>query len=569
MPYPYPNLPHVGLVMVDGNLTLPNTQSLTASLLIIGPALDGPTEEPQPLTNLTAAEAMFGPVVFNTQYTGPNGETAGYAGNALVKALREALGSGASDVRLLRVGGTKATATYTVSSAQSSPSTSGTISFTARFGGRIYNQATVTFAAAATSGTCTIGQPACKGGNVVISYTGPTSGLTVAQLVDRINGHPSNRTVRAALGTVTSTVLARNLNSTCTLSGGTDGTVKDDLATNKTSYYTALTTANTGVFALLDEYNVDVCHLTGIYLDDLVVAADATKSVAVDFANWLGKRSIDYPIFGVIGLKPLDDFSTKAKIATHFGYLTSTVSGFRDTGSLWTTAGYFMNNGFVYTDTSLEQPLDAGGLLQVVAAEAEFQDRDLLLYRDTAAAAYAGRLTTLAPGDAATFKGLPGIRGIPYQFNRTQRNILAGGVGTDNTAGAVGGGAYVLLERTDDRGIVITSDVTASFRNSDFSTYQIVSIASIAERGVRRIGRDFLGKENSPAIRLGLQSQLKTFLDSMAAAGALLGPDGIGYNLNIWSDDATSQILGQIVIDLVLRPAFQIKSITLRVSVSR
>lgn len=564
----FPNIPGVDLIVVDGQLVAVTERPPTESVLIIGPALDGPTDRPLRLANQAVIETVYGPVSFNNDYSGPNGETTGYSGNALVKALREVQSGGAADIRLLRVGGTSASGTFNMPANLNAGAT-GTIILEAKFPGRIYNKVTVVFASGATSGSVTITQPVSKGGDITISWSAAagTSGQTIAEVIDRINAHPSNSTVKASIGTISGTAQARLLIGTGTLAGGTDGTIKDDLASNKTALYNNLTAADVGTFAILDDYEVDVIYLAGVYADDLVVSGDNTKSVMQPFAEFLGKRTQDHPIIGVVGTKPLDDFSTRAKIKNHVDTLLTKIAGTR--GTNWINCGYFLHNGFTFNDGTLEQPIDAGAYLQVVAADCIFNDAQLGLYVETGAGVYAGTIAALKPHQPTTHKPVNGIFGVPYEFTRAQLDRLSAGVGNDALTETLGGGAYVTIRRIEGRGFMFTRGVTAAQRKSDYKDLQPLRIASAVHKGVKEIAFPFLGQTNDFAHRQALTTAIKTFLDGMYDAGALLGKEGVGYKVTVLGGQTPLQnLLGRLDIEITLRPALEIKNISVRVKLS-
>jgi hypothetical protein len=539
---------------------------ISESVLIIGPAVDGPIDKPVRVSAVSEIEAAYGPVRFNSDYVGPSGEVSGFNGNFLMKALREVRNGGAVDVRVMRVGGSFATGTFT--NAAPSTGTTGTITVVADNPGRIYNQASLEFTSGATGGQMILRQPTSKGGDVTVTWGTATSGLTIGELIDRINGHGSNRTVTLAAGTIALTGPARNLQGSVTLAGGTDGTIKDDLVGNKYTMYDNLTAATTGTFALLDDYNVDIVYIAGLYLDDQVASSSTSTSIAGDFSAFLGQRTLDNPMIGVIGIRPLDNINNRTKVIEHFNALTTTAAGNRATN--WLNAGYFMYNGFPYDDANLEQPIDAGGYLQVVAADVVINDVELGLYVESAAGLYAGLLGSLKPHKAPTHKRVPGIFGLPYEFTAAQLNTLVGGIGRDANAGIDGGGAYVTVRRIDGQGILFTRGVTAAQRTSDFKNLQPLRIANGVHKGVKEIAFPFLGEANDLPHKNALETSIKTFLDTLYEAGAILGKDGIGYTVRVTggSDNPMDQLLGRITIDITLRPALEILEISVRVRLS-
>lgn len=549
------SLPRVDLFRSDGHLGVVATQPTTDSLLIIGPAIDGPTERIVKLNAVPNIERLFGPIVFNSNYTGPNGETAGYSGNAIMKALREAQRGGAADVRFLRVGGTKATGTLTVSTK--------TLNATAIYGGRIYNQVTIAFTAGETSGSVTVSQPDIKGGDFTLSYTD----ATVAEIIAQINTSKKNGTVRLELGSMLGSTLAKTLDGTITLSGGTDGTQYDDLAEDKSDLYDALTDEDTGVFAFLEDEEADVILLAGFYLDDQVDDA-YTDSIAFAFSDFLAERSLSYPTIGVIGVRPLQGEATRAAIVDHVEALTTADAASRGTG--WINAGPIMRTGFVYGSSDLPETLDGGGFLQVVAADVYFSDPNLNLYVENAAALYAGVISSRAPYNPTTHAPVPGIAGVPYYFRRSELNALVEGVGRDVDNDELGGPAYVTIRRQPSLGTVFTRGVTAAQRSSAYKDLHMVRLVNAVHKGVKNIAAPFLGRPNNFQIKTSLKTQVKTFLDAVADQGALLGGEGIGYEFEIVdSNSRTSQVLGVITINLKLRPAYEITVIQVNVQLEQ
>ncbi|HYT40851.1 MAG TPA: hypothetical protein VEP90_00765, partial [Methylomirabilota bacterium] len=166
------------------------------------------------------------------------------------------------------------------------------------------------------------------------------------------------------------------------------------------------------------------------------------------------------------------------------------------------------------------------------------------------------------------YKTVPGIFGLPYEFTRAQLDTMNGGIGTDPTQGILGGGAYVTVRRIVNHGTLFVRDVTSARRNSDFKDLQPLRIVNAVHLGVKDIVFPYLGLQNSIPNRSAMQAQVKAFLDSMADAGALLGKDGIGYFVEILANNPLNRLLGIIEINIILRPALQIKTIRVKVRLS-
>lgn len=652
----FPNLPRIELVTVDGQLVPVIDRPRTDSVLIIAPAVDGPTDQIVRVNDAAALEQIFGPITFNSEYSGPNGETEGWNGNALMKAMREVLAGGGADIRLLRVLGAKAQSTH----ANTATGADGDLAVAARNAGRIYNRVKVEFqqlwsAGAVVGGYCIVKQPSLKGGTFTVAYTGSLADMTVREMIQRVNSHPANRTVRLALptaGGVSPTALARNLRSesagvvavndlddltaldvtiaidgagaaaladhdlpfyvqiddevmkvtaataiqltvvraqrgstaaihlddaaitvlddhTLGVSGetpvaGTDGTERDT-ANHRIAYYDALVEADTGTFALIEDHVVDVIYLAGICVDDLVEAANYERSIVDDFHKFLGRRSVEHPIIGVIGVRPIPQLSpTMTEIKAHFEALVTPLAGQYPGDAGRSQAGYFMHKGFLLNEGELS--LDAGAYMQVVAADGLFNDRDLGLYVGSLAGIYAGVVAALRPHIPATHAPVSGILGLPYEFSRQQLDKLTGGMGQDTTLGLAGGAAYVTVRRYEEFGPLFTKDVTAAQRRSDFKNLQVLRIANEVHKQVKKIAFPFLGKPNDIPHRNALEQGVKQFLNSLAEAEALAGGEGRGFQLQIGGGQSSLQkYLGVLDIQIMLRPALQIQAINIRV----
>jgi hypothetical protein len=560
----FEHLPSIQFTTHNGGLALVRTRPSTDRLIIIAPAVDGPTEQIIDAQTIVSPENLYGPINFTSSYTRPSGVGSAelFNGNHLMKAVREAMSAGAASIYLLRVGGTKATDSLTIAG----NAASGDLTANALYAGRIYNSVTLTFTSGAASGKCVVAQPDVKGGAFTLSWSGESSGLTVREAIDRLNTDGRNRTFVLQNDSVDGTVAARLLNGTITLTGGLDGTFRDD-ADYRVNLYEAFQDA----FQFLEDegFEVDVNLIAGLYLDDKV-AGDNTTSVAQDFAEYLARRSMDHPQIGVIGVRPLANLSSRSKIVERYDALVTEDAGaFGAVSDKCTNAGYFMHQGFRYQDSTTGLDIDAGAYLQVVAGDVYISDRDVSLYTESAAAVYAGTLCRLKPYKAASNELVRGIYDLPYTYSRTQLNALTGGLGRDATRAYEGAGAYVTVRK--NRGVVFTRDVTASARDNDFRDLQPLRLANAVHKGVKDLVFPYLGGPNDISVRLGLETKIKGFLDGLADARALLGGENVGYTLEVLGADSDpfSNILGILQINMTLVPALQIKEIRVSVRMSR
>ena len=563
-----PNTPGIDLSLIDGLAGILNYTPTTESVLVIGPATDGPVDQIVKLggTGLKP-EVVYGPMQYTAQYTGPASETTGWNGNFLIKGYKEVQKGGCQNIWLLRVGGTVATGTFT-NGAPSSGLT-GTITIASPYGGRIYNQTTVAFTSGSTSGYVTIGQPAAKGGNVVIQYKEASSGLTVLQLINQMNSDPRNRTAKFTAGTIATTGLARDLQgaATVTLAGGTDGTDMDDLSSNRIPLYTNITDTATGALILTEEDNPDHVYISGLYADDKCHASDTTISIMTTFSTWLAKRAIDYPIMGWLGMRPCPDVQTKTLRDTHYTDLIRVTNGTRATNQIY--AGYFLKNGFTYADSNLGTTVDSGMRLVVCEIDAVMVDDILGQYIDSAAGVAAGFTSALPPPEPLTFKPIPGIIRLNMRFSPDQLDTLLAGLGQDTNAGVVGGGSYLCGLYRSGYGYLFAKDTSCAKKNSDYRNIQILRIADRIHKTVRNIAFPYLGRPYDMQHRQALETSVRRAMNDLADLGYLLGKEGIGYTLKITGASSPFEMsAGRLTIDLGVVPVGQINKIDIRVDVS-
>jgi len=560
-------LPGLMFRLVDGNLTPVVTVSSTENLLIIGNALDGPVNTPVVARNLADIGTKFGPLTYTGDYINPQTGVAdgAYADNNLVKAVNEALLGGGGSIVCVRVGGNTASVTGAWNSV---------VNVSAMNPGRIYNSVTMVSSSGTSGYTVTLNQLSGKGGT--LQWTFPLT-KTLGQFVSTINNDTRNQSV---ILTIPAVNVATNISTlgvgTIHLSGTTSGTngtsaPGEDYAGNKTGYYTELT-KQYGTFDTLVGATFDVAVLTGIYADDQVsTTAPTTTSVAQDFAEFLYTVSSETnPCKGVIGLRPTG-YKSPAELTTYAQTaLLSTEAGFYDQPSRWINFGYFMYNGFYYTDPDDGTLQDIGGYLSVVAGpDIIFSNKELGYYIENGAAAYAGMITNLAAQSATTNKVIGTLKILNGNFTKSINEQLNQGIGRNEDTGNAGQSAYVTFKtnNTLNRPIVV-SDNTCSSRTSDYRTLQVLRIAQLAATVTKGVMQPFIGEPNNVEARTAMRTQLNSALQRLVDAGALLGGDGNGFKFTISSDPA-ELLLGQLTITLFIRPALQIKYVKVVVNVTQ
>ena len=180
-------LPHVGFITKDGTITFTPPPATGDSILIVGQALDGPSGVPQLMSNFTDVERAFGPLVYTSDYPSPDGDIGKigtFSGNTLIKAAREVIMGGGSNIILCRVGGKVASSSVLAFN--------GSTVIAGMFPGALYNGATVTYqSTAATGTTVTCTQPSIKGGTFSMTFTPLTSFEAICASV---NNAPQNAT---------------------------------------------------------------------------------------------------------------------------------------------------------------------------------------------------------------------------------------------------------------------------------------------------------------------------------------------------------------------------------------
>jgi len=555
----------------DGGLVPAQLAPSTEALLIIGNALDGPAGVPVKVSNLAQAEVVFGPLIYSGDYLNPQTGVAdgAYADNNLVKALGEAVGAGANNVYCVRAGGNTASVSNVLGITGATA--------TAKAPGRIYNSVTFSASISGNILTFTINQPPSKGGTAVLTFN--TTNTRIADFQMQVASAASNQTLVLNFpGTVLNNLISTLVAGTWALSGttaGTNGTGApgEDFYNNKPAYYRVLTQSG-GIFDSIIDVPFDLALLVGVYGDDVVDNANpTTTSVANAFAQWLYNVSSETrPVYGFLGLRPsgLTRSVDLGALATN-NYL-NTSAGYYNQASNWINFGYFMNNGFYYTDPVTNQTVDIGRHLVVVAGpDCVFAQPEIGWYLENPAAALAGLASTLAPQNALTHKTPPNIKSLRGNFSKVIHEQLNQGVGyTLNPNGQdLGSGAYVTLKSNPlTQAIQIVSDNTCAQRSSDYASLQILRIVNTASAAVKSVLEPYIGQPNNVEARTAMKTQITSVLDSMAAAGALLGGNGVGYTFAL-SSDPVEMMMGQITVTLFLRPVMQIKYIRVIVSVGQ
>jgi hypothetical protein len=562
-------LPGFFITYKDGGLVVTSNVDNSDRILIIGCSMDGPTNRPIAVSNLQDAQALFGPLIYKDDYLNPVGGTAdgSPAGNSLVKAMSEAILGGGSNFLLVRVGGTVATGSGGFSSQ---------IAVNGRYGGRVYNSATVLAASGSGTVTLTVSQPTVKGPTLTYTFQNADTWRTITNTINSdLNNKSVTLTCPASAGGSAANTLTLG---TVTLSGGTNGTaaIGEDFGTSAHGIYTALTDATTGTFVALADITFDIAIMAAMYADDCVTtntgdSGATTTSVAQDFSSFLYSVSKNnYPAYGTIGLRPIQKtLVTDLNVYTNANYL-STAAGFADINLRQIKFGYFMNSGFGVADSDLGTTVDTGRFLMIPAGpDIITSQKDLGLYIENGYAVLAGAMSKIPSKDAITRNPLGQIAALTSEFSKATHVALNAGVGRDKATRLPGGGAYVTFKTYDDLGRpAVVQDVTAAKRGSDYQYMQILRICNTAVHLVRAAALPYIGKGMDLPTRSALRTAIDANLKILADSGALIGGAGTGYDFSV-SSDPSQAVLGIIQISVRLKPSFQLRFIEIEVSVSQ
>ena len=548
--------------------------TITDTLLVIGTALDGPSNTPVALNDLTTAIATFGPMVFRDEYLNPDTGSADNARshNDLVEAIERALAAGCNSIIAVRVPGARASVHITTTG---NPADN-LLTMWGLFDGNVYNGVQLRLTSGATSHTWELVQPAQRGGT--ITATLPTN-ANVGDLVNAVNNHPSNGTVRlmvhssqsdpaAALNRPLSDLLDSSTR-TFTTSGGLNGTRPQRF--NASNGYKAildlLTDTTSGTFALISESDADVVYLSCLYADDRVDAA-ATKSVIVPFAKFIHTVSSQRSAHGVLSARPYVAPDLTAAASYYQNAYLDNSAGIADASTGRIKIGYFLANHPEMVEEVDGSKLDYGRYLSIVIGmPCRFRSWELGEYVETAGASYAGMMTTLSPAEITAFRTPRGVLDVVgSRLPRATMEALMAGV---PRADGGYGGSYVVMRNPMIPGAspVVANDLTAAQSNSVFHYQSNVRVANAASKYLRQALIPFLGRPNTQETLTAMATAVRSVLNRLAEIGALLGGEGIGYRFSL---EPTASGLQTVEVRCVaeLRPANFIRAITVDLTVT-
>ncbi len=215
--------------------------------------------------------------------------------------------------------------------------------------------------------------------------------------------------------------------------------------------------------------------------------------------------------------------------------------------------GFIANDGgFVNGGTELEDDngklVDLGKYISVVGAWATLANSSLdVSYQTTGAATYAGFFSALPPNSAPTNKVLSGVR-LPFRLSHSKLDALAGA-------------KYVMFQ-TKPKGIVVSDAPTAARAESDYTRLSTVRIVKAVLDAIRQVADPFLGEAITGARLAALETAIEQVLAKLTKAQFLQR-----YQHQLTSTPA-DQVLGKARVDLILVPAFELRQLTVSVSLA-
>ena len=211
-----------------------------------------------------------------------------------------------------------------------------------------------------------------------------------------------------------------------------------------------------------------------------------------------------------------------------------------DSGNLGGTEIYDQNNELI----------DIGKYLSIVPSYVRLANQwttNVNGYITNGAPSYAGFVMSLDSKSAPTNKVLPRVRAI-HGLNNSVLDALAGV-------------KYVMLS-LKPKGTVVSDAPTAARQSSDYRRLSTVRIVKDSIDVVRAVADPFVGEANTAQRRAALETAVDAGLGRLQREGYLQG-----YSLSV-SSTPQQQIQGDATIELTLVPAFELRQITIVLSLS-
>lgn len=312
-------------------------------------------------------------------------------------------------------------------------------------------------------------------------------------------------------------------------------------------------------------------------------ALDAGSFHEVNFAYQLANFCYNLSVnnnecIGAIGARPPLSFSPK-DVSTWIGSLpnytvkedgTSYIANAGDNGSgllgnkfMAGSAGWRSGDaegGFVATDSGNlagaelidqnNEVIDIGKYISIVPSYVRLANQwttNINGYISNGAAIYAGFVMTLESKSAPTNKVLDAARAV-HLLNNTTLDQLAGA-------------KYTMLA-LKPKGTVVVDAPTAARQSSDYNRLSTVRIVKDTIDVVRSVADPFVGEANTAQRRGALETAVDAALGALQRDGFLQR-----YDLTV-SSTPQQQVEGDATIELRLVPAFELRQITIVLSLS-
>ena len=275
----------------------------------------------------------------------------------------------------------------------------------------------------------------------------------------------------------------------------------------------------------------------GFYADDTTTV---TNSMAARVARRCKEISeTSHPCFAVMGIKPYTGAvlqMTPAAVATHLS-LPNLANRNEDIDVATTNSA----GQTIYTRLA-----EAGRHLFIVAAEVIPAGYKTEWGYANGACSLAGTLSRLASYTSPSNKVAYNVQGMRYNPSRTSQTSLS-------NAGVNA------ISLNFNRAPIYTEGLSFAASTSDYTRISTMRIISEASLLVRQVCQKFVGEASTIQVRNSMETAVTSALRGMMQLGALLDADfSISYIPNE----------NKAIIDLVVTPAFELKSIEVRLSVN-
>lgn len=342
-------------------------------------------------------------------------------------------------------------------------------------------------------------------------------------------------------------------------------------------------------YELLINHDVDIVLPVGAKVD--MSGLLTTQNFAYQLANFCYQSTKEYnSCIGVAGVQPpsaavagtgvpslalqktwvdaLLRYDTSALMGANFAIydgVTDDGDGIPDYFAFWATTdeaipvGSPPSSAINIRKDAKGRPIDIGSYISVVASWCKIRNEAASrmyptkgYYNAGGEGVYAGLISKLPSEISTTNQPVPGAAPL--------RNLSSPQVNNLN-------GARFVTFWTTPTGFVVSSGMTGAhnvsqYYRSDFVRLTTVRITQDAIAAVRLAAGPFLGKPNNAVNRSALENAIDKNLGAMQKRGALEG-----FRFSLISTN-TMRVLGQILVDLTIVPAFEITDIKTRLGLS-